>query len=110
MDTNTGESPGHHNRANPNSWETHLVRKRWDIGLVEPKNFDDDDGWRRLDTNIILLVSSCRSLWIRSSGMLAYLVSLSQWAHVAYMLACACESARACVCVRVCGVHMCVCL
>ena len=33
-------------RANPNSWETHLVRKRWDIGLlyrgVEPKDFDDD--------------------------------------------------------------------
>src|SRR6218665_1545003 len=21
-------------RANPNSWETHLVRKRWDIGLL----------------------------------------------------------------------------
>src|SRR6218665_731517 len=21
-------------RANPNSWETHLVRKRWDIGLI----------------------------------------------------------------------------
>src|SRR6218665_2034609 len=23
-----------HTRANPNSWETHLVRKRWDIGLL----------------------------------------------------------------------------
>src|SRR6218665_604781 len=22
------------NRANPNSWETHLVRKRWDIGRL----------------------------------------------------------------------------
>src|SRR6218665_1229622 len=22
-------------RANPNSWETHLVRKRWDIGLLQ---------------------------------------------------------------------------
>src|SRR6218665_3047558 len=22
------------NRANPNSWETHVVRKRWDIGLL----------------------------------------------------------------------------
>src|SRR6218665_2509553 len=21
-------------KANPNSWETHLVRKRWDIGLL----------------------------------------------------------------------------
>ena len=27
-------------RANPNSWKTHLVRKRWDI---EPKDYDDDD-------------------------------------------------------------------
>ena len=33
-------------RANPNSWETHLVRKRWDIGLLRalsPRNYDDDD-------------------------------------------------------------------
>src|SRR6218665_2441736 len=22
-------------RTNPNSWETHLVRKRWDIGLLQ---------------------------------------------------------------------------
>ena len=29
--------------ANPNSWETHLVRKRWDIATgVEPKDYDDD--------------------------------------------------------------------
>ena len=32
MDTNTGESPGHQSQSN--SWETHLVRKRWDIGLL----------------------------------------------------------------------------
>jgi len=36
-------------RANPNSWETHLVRKRWDIGLLreqptDPTDYDDDDG------------------------------------------------------------------
>ena len=33
-------------RANPNSWETHLVRKRWDTGLlwvIEPKDYDDDE-------------------------------------------------------------------
>src|SRR6218665_4152028 len=31
-------------RANPNSWETNLVRKRWDIGLLrEPRDYDDDD-------------------------------------------------------------------
>jgi len=34
-------------RANPNSWETYPVRKRWDIGLlrpgIEPKDYDDDD-------------------------------------------------------------------
>src|SRR6218665_1098199 len=24
----------HDTKANPNSWETHLVRKRWDIGLL----------------------------------------------------------------------------
>src|SRR6218665_3569453 len=23
-----------HTKANPNSWETHLMRKRWDIGLL----------------------------------------------------------------------------
>src|SRR6218665_847956 len=25
-------------RANPNSWKTHLVRKRWDIGLLRAFN------------------------------------------------------------------------
>jgi len=25
-------------RANPNSWKTHLVRKRWDIGLLRALN------------------------------------------------------------------------
>src|SRR6218665_1744259 len=25
-------------RANPNSWETHLVRKNWDIGLLRALN------------------------------------------------------------------------
>src|SRR6218665_3213529 len=33
-------------RANPNSWDTHLVTKRWDIGLlwgVEHRDYDDDE-------------------------------------------------------------------
>src|SRR6218665_2679192 len=33
-------------RANPNRWETHLVRKRWDIGLLRAlsyTDYDDDD-------------------------------------------------------------------
>src|SRR6218665_2468377 len=29
-----GRKPRAPCRANPNSWETHLVRKRWDIGLL----------------------------------------------------------------------------
>src|SRR6218665_817364 len=33
MDTNTGESPEHQIKSQY-SWETHLVRKRWDIGLL----------------------------------------------------------------------------
>src|SRR6218665_1176032 len=32
MDTNTNEAQD--TRADPNSWETRLVRKRWDIGLL----------------------------------------------------------------------------
>src|SRR6218665_442310 len=36
-------------RANPNSWETHLVRQRWDIGLLRALSLRiimmmDDDG------------------------------------------------------------------
>ena len=46
-----GKGDGHQyaqdTRANLNSWETHLVRKRWDIGLlpsygIEPRVYDDD--------------------------------------------------------------------
>src|SRR6218665_3122589 len=29
-----GRKPRTPCRANPNSWETHIVRKRWDIGLL----------------------------------------------------------------------------
>ena len=41
-------------RANPNSWETHLVRKRWDIGLLRAlslrimmKAFEEKNEWNQ---------------------------------------------------------------
>src|SRR6218665_3105446 len=46
MDTNTGETQD--TRANPNSWETHLVRKRWDIGLI-----------RALSPRIMMMMMIC---------------------------------------------------
>src|SRR6218665_2523081 len=41
-------------RANPNSWETHLVRKRWDIGLL-----------RALSPRILMMMmmNSTSSIW-----------------------------------------------
>src|SRR6218665_1491607 len=35
-------------RANPNSWQTHLVRKRWDIGLL-----------RALSPRIMMMMTCC---------------------------------------------------
>src|SRR6218665_1055552 len=42
-------------RANPNSWETHLVRKRWDIGLL-----------RALSLRIMMMVMCCVTSFIVS--------------------------------------------
>src|SRR6218665_230772 len=39
--------------ANPNSWETHLVRKRWDIGLL-----------RALSLRIMMMMNYTRTLRI----------------------------------------------
>src|SRR6218665_1683590 len=38
--------------ANPNSWETHLVRKRWDIGLL-----------RALSPRIMMMMMMPVSVW-----------------------------------------------
>src|SRR6218665_103792 len=62
MDTNSLWANAQDTRANPNSWETHLVRKRWDIGLlmsIEPRVYDDDLFFRIYICKII-----CSSIYL----------------------------------------------
>src|SRR6218665_1011005 len=40
-------------RANPNSWKTHLVRKRWDIGLL-----------RALSPRIMMMIAVCAVVYV----------------------------------------------
>src|SRR6218665_2950712 len=48
-------------RANPNSWETHLVRKRWDIGLL-----------RALSLRIMMMMMMIVSIHLYSASCSAH--------------------------------------
>src|SRR6218665_120302 len=48
-------------RANPNSWETHLVRKRWAIGLL-----------RALSPRLMMMMMICQQRLLTPLRLLTY--------------------------------------
>src|SRR6218665_1603650 len=59
----------HDTRVNPNSWETHLVRKRWDIGLL-----------RALSPRIMMMMITCNITLYSTVSI--HLVTEFQWCNI----------------------------
>src|SRR6218665_3731354 len=51
-------------KANPNSWETHLVRKRWDIGLIRALSLRIMVMMMNIHASIGYSVRKDSSIWI----------------------------------------------
>src|SRR6218665_647143 len=57
-------------RANPNSWKTHLVRKRWDIGLL-----------RALNPRIMMMMMNIASIQLLFQQIIIILINSNFYLH-----------------------------
>src|SRR6218665_1019308 len=92
-------------RANPNSWKTHLVRKRWDIGLL-----------RALSPRIMMMIAVCAVVYVCTMYVWKYVymyvhVCVYVWMYV-YFFVCMYVCMHICmyVCMPACIMHEILCM